>query len=229
MIDLLVFGMKKSYNEISFYRLDGKAAEGGMRSDNRKRELIDATMQIVAENGLNGFSMKKVTERAGVSEALVYRYFPTKDELLYASFESVNKRIAALFDSFVLPAFDSPQAVESAVRSLWLMYFDFLVKAKHCTVFYFDYRDSNYIRRIKANEREVGETYFRSFSKLIAVFNERFGIFERMSSDHLWTYILDTTGLFAKRLIRGELPSTPESYETIWRLIFGGISDLVRR
>ena len=50
---------------------------------NRKYDLIDATMRVVAENGLPAFSMKKVTNLAGVSEALIYKHFETKEKLLY--------------------------------------------------------------------------------------------------------------------------------------------------
>ena len=42
--------------------------------------------------------------------------------------------------------------------------------------------------------------------------------------DYLWIYIIDVTGVFAKRVIRGELPDTEESYENIWRLISKGVS-----
>lgn len=198
-----------------------------MESNERRMELLDAAMQIVAECGLNGFSMKKVTQRVGVSEALIYRYFPSKDNLLFSCFESVNKHIAALFDKLSPFALDTPQAVEASARSLWLLYFEFLVKARHRTIFYFDYRDSAYIKQIKATQDEMGHTYFRSFVGLMDIFNGMFDVYAQVDADYVWTYILDTTGIFAKRVIRGELPDTKESHVSIWKLIFGGIAGLL--
>ena len=50
---------------------------------------------------------------------------------------------------------------------------------------------------------------------------------ERPSEAHLWTYVLDTTGIFAKRVIRGELPADRASYEETWKLIAGGLLSVV--
>ena len=41
-------------------------------------------MQIISESGLDTFSMKKVTERMGVAESLLYKYYPKDaDKLLF--------------------------------------------------------------------------------------------------------------------------------------------------
>lgn len=49
-----------------------------MGKTDRKTEILQVTMQIISESGLDTFSMKKVTERMGVAESLLYKYYPTK-------------------------------------------------------------------------------------------------------------------------------------------------------
>lgn len=197
-----------------------------MENHNRRDEFINTTMQLEAEKGLGGFSMKEVTRKVGVSEALLYKYFESKDKLLYACFESMHMRIAALFRNFSLPQLKDPADYEAAVRSLWFTYFDFLVKSDYKTIYYFDYRDSPYIKNVEKHDDEARTTYFKPFALIMHTLNAQLHFTDKIDGAHLWTYILDTSGIFAKRIIRGELPKTAESYEEIFMLICRGISCL---
>lgn len=183
-------------------------------------------MRLVSEKGFGGFSMKQVTKEMGVSEALLYKYFESKDVLLYACFESMHRRIAALFDCYPLPPLTDMPSVFVAVRGLWMKYFDFLVRSGYETIYYFDYRDSPYIRTVNKHDDEAAATYFRGFGQIMHAVNEKLHFSEKFTVAHLWTYILDTTGIFAKRIIRGELPATPESYEAVFTLVSRGFSCL---
>lgn len=183
-------------------------------------------MKIVAEGGLSTFSMKKVTQLVGVSEALIYRHFETKDKLLYICFETVHKQIAALFKAVPPQVPRTEQELRLWIYNMWMTYFSFLVQNDYRTIFYFEYRDSPYIHDVRKSDKEVKETYFESFVKMYNAYEQAFQIRSKVSEEHLWTYILDTSGIFAKRIIRGELPNTKESYDIIWRLISGGILGL---
>lgn len=198
-----------------------------MEGINRKADMIDAAMRVVAEDGLTAFSMKKVTDRLGVSEALIYRYFETKENLLYACFETMHRQIAELFRQTAAPPSGGMEDAIPLIRGMWMSYFDLLVRSGYRTIFYFEYRDSSYIRRVLEEDGEVRQTYFHSFVGVFAALDSAFHICERTSPDHLWTYVLDTSGAFARRVIRGELPDTAESRENIWRLISGGLGGLL--
>ncbi len=196
---------------------------------NKKAELMDATMEIVAEIGFAAFSMKKVTNRIGVAEGLIYKHFYTKDNLFYCCFELVHKQIAALFNNISFPCAEelNSETITLYAKQLWMKYFSFLVENKHRTIYYFDYRDSPYISEIMKHDAEAGNTYFKNFLHIFYAFDGVLHIYDKINPDYLWTYILDTSGLFAKRIIRGELPDGAESYETIYKLIFNGISILL--
>lgn len=53
-----------------------------LRPDERIAELVAASRVLLAEVGYEKFLPAEVARRCGVSEATVYRYFPTKRELL---------------------------------------------------------------------------------------------------------------------------------------------------
>ena len=48
------------------------------------RAILDAALEVAAEGGFHAASMRKVAERAGVSKALIFKYFASKAELLRA-------------------------------------------------------------------------------------------------------------------------------------------------
>ncbi len=206
----------------------GKRTVSGQMENNAKGILQKATIDLVAEEGLHGFSMKRVTQRAGVSEALVYKHFGTKENLLFSCFLSVHKQIGALFNNLNILALNHTKAeMYTAVRMYWMIYFDYLVRHGNETIFYFSFRDSTFTEKIRAHRPEDAVTTFKDFAGFVDAVDAKVNLYNTTTQEHLWTYVLDTTGMFARRVIRGDLPNTPESIEHIWRLIFGGIAGLL--
>jgi AcrR family transcriptional regulator len=94
----------------------------------RKRAIVETAMPLFARKGFSGATTKEIAERAGVSEALLYRHFPTKvalyeaiqqlgcqvdpalDELsaLVPSTATLVGMIEAMFQHIVFGAFDDP-------------------------------------------------------------------------------------------------------------------------
>ena len=57
--------------------------------ERRRRAILDAARALFAERGLVGFAMGDVAERAGLSRAALYLYWPTREELLLAVLEEL--------------------------------------------------------------------------------------------------------------------------------------------
>lgn len=53
--------------------------------DTQKGELLDAAVDAFAKEGFSRASMSRIAQRAGVSKALIYHYYPSKENLLYES------------------------------------------------------------------------------------------------------------------------------------------------
>jgi len=54
---------------------------GRPRSEEARRAILDATSELLLEHGLAGASMDAVADRAGVSKATIYRWWPSKETL----------------------------------------------------------------------------------------------------------------------------------------------------
>ena len=198
-----------------------------MKQKTKKEMFLDATMRIVAKNGLLSFSMRQVTNETGTSEALIYRHYTTKENLLFQCFQSVDQQIASLFTDEKMPVIHSEKELYEYIRSLWMKYFTFLVQNDYKTLYYFEYRDSPYIANVLEHETLSAHTYFKGFVDIFKAISQEHHSLNEINENYLWTYILDVTGLFAKRVIRGELPKDKGSYENVWRLIHSGLSCLL--
>jgi AcrR family transcriptional regulator len=51
----------------------------------RRKRVIDAAMELAADGGYEAVQMRDVAERADVALGTLYRYFPSKDQLLVAA------------------------------------------------------------------------------------------------------------------------------------------------
>ncbi|RJL35469.1 TetR/AcrR family transcriptional regulator [Bailinhaonella thermotolerans] len=67
----------------------------GAHHEQRRAEIADAVLAVVAERGLAAVSLTEVAARAGVSPGRVQHYFPAKRQLLEAAFERGNELSAA--------------------------------------------------------------------------------------------------------------------------------------
>ncbi len=53
-------------------------------SGNKQQDIRNATIAEVAAVGSTGVSVNKIAKRAGVSVGTIYRFYETKDDLLFA-------------------------------------------------------------------------------------------------------------------------------------------------
>lgn len=61
----------------------------------RRAELISATRRVAGRSGLNGTNVRAVAAEAAVSTGSVLYYFPSFDDLVYASVEGVMEEMYA--------------------------------------------------------------------------------------------------------------------------------------
>jgi len=84
-----------------------------------RTRLIDEASHLYAEGGYTGLSFAVVAARAGLTKATVFHYFPNKDALLRAVFESFGERLEAAAENWFAPPPASHSArLERLVTSL---------------------------------------------------------------------------------------------------------------
>ncbi|MGE0764163.1 MAG: TetR/AcrR family transcriptional regulator [Bdellovibrionales bacterium] len=67
-----------------------------------RQALLQAGLDLMSEEGLKSATMRRIAQRAGLSEPVIYKYYPTKDHLLVeyfaTSLREAIKKVQALPD-----------------------------------------------------------------------------------------------------------------------------------
>ena len=61
----------------------------------REQAILDAATSLAAERGMSAVQIAAVAERAGIAAGTVYRYFPSKTDLVAALIEALSQRALA--------------------------------------------------------------------------------------------------------------------------------------
>lgn len=60
-------------------------------SENRKNEIVFATLELAAEKGLGTVSMQQIADKVGITKASLYNHFSSKDEIIDAMYEVIRQ------------------------------------------------------------------------------------------------------------------------------------------
>src|SRR5215216_5003196 len=71
-----------------------------MSSEGRRRQLIQVAIRLFSKKGFSGTTTKEIALAAGVTEALIFRHFPSKDDLYAAilDFKAGEARVEDTLD-----------------------------------------------------------------------------------------------------------------------------------
>ena len=63
-----------------------------LKYEERRYLILQAALDVFAEKGFEGAKTREIAKRAGVSETLIFRYFPTKEELYRTGLKELMDR-----------------------------------------------------------------------------------------------------------------------------------------
>ncbi len=85
-------------------------------SGDRRQQILEAALDLFAEQGLEGATSKDIAERAEVTHGLIYFYFKSKEELFKSAFEYALQQSLAQLD--IDGALESDEPPEQALTHL---------------------------------------------------------------------------------------------------------------
>jgi AcrR family transcriptional regulator len=99
----------------------GPKRAGYKKSEDSRRQVLDAAIATLAERGLASTSIQDIADAAGMSKGAVHYHFESKDELLQHVLgrccESVEQRVRAVFDEPGSPM----DRVRRAILEMWIV------------------------------------------------------------------------------------------------------------
>lgn len=64
-----------------------------MENTDKRMAVIQAAMELIAENGFHGTPMSGIAKRAGVAAGTIYHYFESKDALIEATYALLEEQL----------------------------------------------------------------------------------------------------------------------------------------
>ena len=126
-----------------------------MHASDRRTQLLNTALDIFAKRGYNGATTKEIAAAAGVTEAVIFRHFPTKQALYQAVLES--EFVCPVFQEWLVKAKDcmARNDDEGLVRALAVAILE-------------SYRGDARLQRVllfaALEGNELGLSHYRSFS-----------------------------------------------------------------
>ncbi|HEY7183654.1 MAG TPA: TetR/AcrR family transcriptional regulator [Blastocatellia bacterium] len=65
-----------------------------MRGEERRRQIVEVASELFSQRGFNGATTKEIADRAGVSPAIIFRHFPSKEAIYSAILDHKLKQAA---------------------------------------------------------------------------------------------------------------------------------------
>ncbi len=84
------------------------------QQDATRRQIVASAVDLMTRQGFDGTTMKDIARAAGIGDATIYKYFPTKDRIVLGYLDDAAQR--ALADTLQTPGFTGYQLQEKLQR-----------------------------------------------------------------------------------------------------------------
>ncbi len=137
----------------SFFAIvyDFKCSKGIKMKKNRPKynQIIDAAVEVIAENGYHSSQVSKIAKKAGVADGTIYLYFKNKEDILVSLFqEKMGEFISSIEDEI-----KTKSNAKQKLLTLIEMHYSQLTKNHHLAIVtQLELRQSNKELRLMIND-----------------------------------------------------------------------------
>jgi AcrR family transcriptional regulator len=129
-------------------------------AEERKKQILRCAISVFAHKGFHGATTKRISEEAGVAEALLYRYFGSKRGLFN---EAVRRTAEFLVDGLERVLREHPDDPVRAMSATYEFYLGLLVKQK-------DLAKMIFLVSAELDDPEVREAYLPHQERALRLF-----------------------------------------------------------
>ncbi len=163
----------------------------------KRRAILNATLDLIAEHGFHGTSMSMIVKRSQVSAGIIYHYFLNKDDLIVALYDEVK------VDFTRAMLIGAPQTLPypDRLKRVWRNAYWYAASHPQETSFIEQFENSPYIHTWKHDEsNEDTRTLYALIEQDMAS-----GHIQRMSMEVLYVLTIGVAVNLAKRQIAGSV------------------------
>ncbi len=133
-------------------------------AEERREEVLEAAERVFAARGLHGTPTMEIAKAAGISQAYLFRLFPTKAELFTALVERCNHRIERTFVDAAAAARETGQPILPAMGAAYVG----LLGDRHLLL-------NQLHAHAASDDRAIRDQMRRGFARLVAIVEHEAG------------------------------------------------------
>ena len=95
-------------------------------AEERREEILEAAERVFAARGLHGTPTMEIAKAAGISQAYLFRLYPTKGELFLALVRRCNERIQRTFADAAAAAREAGASGDEILQAMGIAYIGLL-------------------------------------------------------------------------------------------------------
>ena len=183
-----------------------------MMSEDKRQDILRATLDLISEHGFHGTPMAMIAERAGVGAGTIYRYFENKESLIDELFFGLKRDLSEA----MLAGFEDQATLIDKVRMLWLNTLNYCIQHPQEMLFIEQYHSSPYLTP------ESEEASMRVFAPVFAELQSAIqaGLVKDLPFEMYFVLTYDFAVALAKYHISGKLELTDavkaQAFSAVW-------------
>lgn len=184
------------------------------RNDIRQR-LIDGTIRVIAEGGLDKASTKQIGLTTGVNEAYIYRCFADKDDLFVQTFHFLDDELIGKILENLPVMYVSDVDWDVRCRMFFESVWNFILGGKEKCLAFIRLYYSPYYKKYAYDEHRA------KYQPVIDKFQPAF--IEEANVRMIFNHILTTMLVFAVNVFDGAIPADEDTAEHVFRVIHASV------
>lgn len=161
----------------------------------RQKEIIDVSLQLIAENGIQGLTIKNLAKKIGFSESAIYRHFENKIQILVAILNFFKENTERLFTAEL----NSDKDAISKINHLFLNQLKNFTHSPSLVAVIFSEELFRNEAILVERVSEIMNNNFDTLTQIIKNGQEKGEIRADIEASHLSVVVMGTLRLFVKQ------------------------------
>ena len=161
----------------------------------RQREIIDVSLELIAESGIQGLTIKNLAKRIGFSESAIYRHYENKIQILVAILNYFRENTKCIFTADLAT---EGNAV-AKINHLLATQFEIFATSPSLMAVIFSEELFRNEPILMENVSDIMSTNFDTLTNIIKTGQEKGEIRTDIEADHLSVVIMGSLRLFVKQ------------------------------
>ena len=192
-----------------------------MKHQNVRSRLIDNTIRVIADNGLDKTTTKAIVSGTDINDAYIYFHFKNKEDLFAKVFERLDDELVKEAMKQMSVIYMQELEYELRWRVFFFAVWKFLLGNKEKCVTFVRYYYSPYFAKYSLEE------HVKRYRPLV----ERFSDFFKDEAD-VWmilNHILNVMLDFALKVHNGQMPADDDYAEHVFRVVYRSVEQYFKQ